>query len=153
MATTAEPRERATTSVSEDRRGPARQDVVQRALGAAGLVAIALIHAADAPSKYAAADARYIFWLYAALILGCAVDVGLLVLRNTRLMWAFAALLAAVPFVSYVISRSVGLPRATDDIGNWLEPLGVASLVVEALLFAFAIVQARRARRARHDTL
>jgi len=29
-------------------------------------------------------------------------------------------------------SRTVGLPAATGDIGNWLEPVGLASLFVEA---------------------
>jgi len=124
-----------------------QRDVPQRALAAVGLIVIALIHYADASSKYAAADARYIFWLYVALILGCAIGVGLLILRNTRLVWAFAALLAAGPFVSYVINRTVGLPRATDDIGNWLEPLGVVSVIVEILLFILAIVQIRRTRQ------
>ncbi len=124
-----------------------QRDVPQRALAAVGLIAIALIHYADASSKYAAADARYIFWLYVALILGCAIGVGLLILRNTRLVWAAAALLAAAPFVSYVINRTTGLPRATDDVGNWLEPLGVASLIVEVLLFILAMVQIRRTRQ------
>ncbi len=125
---------------------PSQQDVPQRAVAAVGLIAIALIHYADASSKYAAADARYIFWLYVVLILGCAIGVGLLILRNTRLVWAAAALLVAGPFVSYVINRTIGLPRATDDIGNWLEPLGVVSVVVEVLLFILAIVQMRRTR-------
>ncbi len=127
---------------------PARRDVPLRALAAVGLVVIALIHYADASSKYAAADARYIFWLYVALILGCALGVGLLILRNTRLVWAAVALLAGAPFVSYVINRTTGLPRATDDVGNWLEPLGVTSLIVEALLFILAIVQMRRTSQA-----
>jgi hypothetical protein len=29
------------------------------------------------------------------------------------------------------VTRIVGLPNATDDIGNWGEPLGMASLLVE----------------------
>lgn len=146
MTTATDPRGRGTiTEAPGDRSGPgAHRDVAQRALGVLGLIAIALIHDADAHSKYAAADARYIFWLYVALILGCAIGGGLLILRNTRLAWTFAAFLAAGPFVSYAVNRTVGLPRATDDIGNWLEPLGVASLIVEALVFALAVVQMRR---------
>jgi hypothetical protein len=31
------------------------------------------------------------------------------------------------------------LPNATGDIGNWLEPLGLASLVVEGLVVAVAL--------------
>ena len=36
--------------------------------------------------------------------------------------------------LGYVLTRGPGLPDATDDRGNWGEPLGVASLVVEAIL-------------------
>ncbi len=151
MAITEESRGRQmTTETRADQLNPPSQrDIPQRALAAVGLIAIALIHYADASSKYAAADARYIFWLYVALILGCALGVGLLILRHTRLVWAAAALLAAAPFVSYVINRTTGLPRATDDVGNWLEPLDVASLIVEVLLFVLALVQMRRTRRNR----
>jgi len=149
MAMTAGPGgHRTATETAGGRADPrARRAMIQRTLGVAGLVAIALIHHADASSKYAAADARYIFWLYAALILGCAVGVGLLILRDTRPVWTIAALLAAAPFVSYAINRTIGLPRATDDIGNWLEPLGVASLIVEALVFALSVVQIKRLGR------
>ena len=34
----------------------------------------------------------------------------------------------------YIVNRTVGLPGATGDIGNWTEPLGLASLVVEGLV-------------------
>ena len=33
-----------------------------------------------------------------------------------------------------MISRTVGLPQGADDIGNWTEPLGLASLFVEGSL-------------------
>jgi hypothetical protein len=35
-----------------------------------------------------------------------------------------AALVGAI--VAFVISRTVGLARGADDIGNWTEPLGLA---------------------------
>jgi hypothetical protein len=52
----------------------------------------------------------------------------------TRAVAAFliAAGLAASAAVGYVLSRTTGLPNATGDIGNWTEPLGLASLFVEA---------------------
>jgi hypothetical protein len=42
-------------------------------------------------------------------------------------------------FAGYVINRTVGLPQATDDIGNWTEPLGLASLLVEGFVIAIAV--------------
>jgi hypothetical protein len=41
--------------------------------------------------------------------------------------------------VGYVLSRGPGLPGYTDDIGNWAEPLGVLSLVVEGVLLLLAL--------------
>jgi hypothetical protein len=45
-----------------------------------------------------------------------------------------SAALALSVIVAFVINRSLGMPQATDDIGNWLEPLGFLSLVIEANL-------------------
>jgi hypothetical protein len=42
--------------------------------------------------------------------------------------------LAGATLVAYAVSRSVGLPAATHDIGNWAEPLGLASLFVEGVV-------------------
>ena len=36
--------------------------------------------------------------------------------------------------VGFTINRTVGMPGATGDIGNWLEPLGLLSLVVEVFV-------------------
>lgn len=127
--------------------GLRRGDIVARAVCALGLIVIALIHYSDANSKYAAADARYIFWLYVALILGCAIGVGALILRNARATWAFTALLGVGPLISYIVNRSVGFPRATDDIGNWGEPLGVVSSIAEVLVIALSLAQLARLTR------
>ncbi|NBU37196.1 MAG: hypothetical protein EBS32_03000 [Actinobacteria bacterium] len=35
--------------------------------------------------------------------------------------------------IGFVVNRTVGMPNATEDIGNWGEPLGLASLFVEAI--------------------
>ena len=41
--------------------------------------------------------------------------------------------------VFFVLDRTVGLPNATADIGNWVEPLGLASLVVEGFVVAIGL--------------
>jgi hypothetical protein len=45
-----------------------------------------------------------------------------------------------------VLTRTVGLPGATDDIGNWLEPLGLASLFVEGAVILLALTGLLRRR-------
>ena len=51
-----------------------------------------------------------------------------------------AAGLSAIAFAGYALSRTTGLPSAKDDIGNWFEPLGLATLFAEAVVF---VVSAR----------
>jgi hypothetical protein len=50
--------------------------------------------------------------------------------------------------VGYTLSRTTGLPGSIDDIGNWGQTLGIASLFVEGLLVALSasVVLARRAK-------
>ena len=50
--------------------------------------------------------------------------------HDSRALLASAGL-AALVIVGFVINRTVGMPNANGDIGNWSEPLGLASLFVE----------------------
>jgi hypothetical protein len=40
---------------------------------------------------------------------------------------------------AYAVNRTVGMSSSTADIGNWLEPLGLASLFVEAITAAVSL--------------
>jgi hypothetical protein len=85
------------------------------------------------------------FWMYLALIAGCLGGAALL-RGNSRQGWMAAAALSAMPFIGYVFSRTTGLPGAMDDIGNWTESLGLASLIVEACVFAVSLSMLARLR-------
>jgi hypothetical protein len=58
---------------------------------------------------------------------------------RTRIFLLAAAGLAGSAVIGYVLSRTTGLPNATGDIGNWTEPLGLASLFVEGAVVAVSI--------------
>jgi hypothetical protein len=120
------------------------RDGAVRATTAIGLGGIAVIHAVDGVGKWS--EARYLFWMYMALIVAAIVTAaGVLFSHSPRWLLAAAAVAASV-FAGYVINRTVGLPNATDDIGNWTEPLGLASLVVEGCVIAVAMGGLRAAR-------
>ncbi|MDH6136851.1 hypothetical protein P3T37_006282 [Kitasatospora sp. MAA4] len=53
--------------------------------------------------------------------------------------WLLAAGVAVGPLLGFVLSRGPGLPDYSDDKGNWTEPLGIASVVVEGILLALAV--------------
>ena len=109
---------------------------VTRAVAVVGLAGVALIHVLDAPGSFQ--DAPYKGWLYVLLIAGCIGTSGMLLRGSDRRAWAAAALLPLGAIVAFVISRTAGLPNGADDIGNWTEPLGLASLFVEGSLVALA---------------
>jgi hypothetical protein len=120
---------------------------VARSVAAVGLATIGLIHLLDAPGKYS--ETPYMFWMYLALIAGCLVGATLLLRAPTRLGWLAAVALSSLPFMGYVLSRSTGLPGAMGDIGNWTEPLGLASLYVEACVCTLGLYGLTRFRRMR----
>lgn len=103
-----------------------------RVTTALGMVAIALIHFLDLFSKLR--ETPYLGVAYIALIAVSLVVGTQLVFRPGRSAWLGAGALAAAAVVAYTLSRSVGLPQANGDIGNWEEPLGLAALFVEGLV-------------------
>jgi hypothetical protein len=120
------------------------RDIATRAVVAVGLAGIALIHLLDSIGKYH--ETRYVFWLYVALMVASLVAAAAVLHSARRSVWLAAASLAAGAITGYVISRTVGLPSATDDIGNWTEPLGLASLFVEGAVVAAGLAGLSAAR-------
>ncbi len=110
------------------------RDIATRAIAVVGLAGIALIHLLDSIGKYG--ETRYLFWMYIALMAGSLAVAGALLQLRDRRVWLASGGLAASAIAGYVLSRTTGLPVAHGDIGNWTEPLGLASLFVEAAVLA-----------------
>ena|SRR5437763_3365661 len=116
---------------------------IERTLAVVGLAGVALIHLLDVHDTFVAA--AYKGWLYLALIAGAVACAAVLIRRDDARAWAGACVLPLAAFAAFVVSRTVGLPAGSDDIGNWWEPLGLASLFVEgALVLLSAAVLSRR---------
>ena len=111
-------------------------DSLARAVAVVGLAGVALIHVLDAHDTFV--EAPYKGWLYVGLIAGTLITAAVLLRRDDARAWVAAALFPAGAFAAFVVSRTVGLPQGADDIGNWWEPLGLASLFVEAAVVAVA---------------
>jgi len=112
------------------------RDGIARACAVVGLAAVALIHLLDTPGKFD--ETPYMGWMFVALIVGCVAAGAALVHGSDPRAWAAAVLLGVAPLAGYILTRTTGLPQAMDDIGNWTEPLGLASLFVEGSLAALA---------------
>ncbi|OLZ63545.1 hypothetical protein AV521_38570 [Streptomyces sp. IMTB 2501] len=117
---------------------PSRRDEpARRAVTALGLLGIALIHLLDLPGKLK--ETPYLGAAYILLIVASVAVAEYLMRRHDRRAWLAATVLAAAVLLGYVVNRSVGLPGAMDDIGNWLEPLGLASMFVEAVVVVMGL--------------
>lgn len=112
---------------------PVVTNLVTRVLGVLSLISIIAIHWLDLPGKLE--EVPYLGYAYIALMVGSALAAILLV-RNDKRGWYLGGVLALGSIIAYVLNRTVGLPMAMDDIGNWGETLGVYSLVAEGAMVA-----------------
>jgi hypothetical protein len=120
---------------------------IARSVAIMGLVGVALIHLVDSGSKFA--ETPYVFWMYVALMVVSLGVAGLLLHTESWRAWAMAGGLAGTAILGYVLSRTAGLPGASKDVGNWSEPLGLASLFIEGCIVALALYRLFMLRPAR----
>ena len=100
------------------------------------ILVVGLIHLIDAPEDLE--EGSYQGFLFLANFLG-ALAAATGIYRGNRWGWALGLLVAGGAFVGYVISRTAGLPGLPVE-EEWLEPLGVLSLIVEALFMGVVLV-------------
>jgi len=110
----------------------AGQQLIARAVAVVGITGVGLIHLLDVVGKFN--ETPYMGWMYVGLILGCLATAGALIWGNVREAWVASLLLPLFAMGGFILTRTTGLPQAMDDIGNWAEPLGLASLFVESCL-------------------
>ena len=101
------------------------------------IVVVALIHLIGAPQHYRVAPYIGVGFV-ANFIGGLVAAVG--IYRDALWGWLLGALVAGGALVMYLASRSVGLPGFEHAVGRWSGPLGILSLVVEALFIAIFLL-------------
>jgi hypothetical protein len=119
-------------------------EALERLVAIASLAGIAVVHALQLPAAFD--EAGYLGGLFvAAVVASVLLAATLTVTGDVRALWA-AGSLAGLLLLGYVISRTVGLPAATDDVGEWAEPPGLVAIVLEGLLVAVAVASAAAGR-------
>jgi len=94
------------------------------------VLATGLIHGIEGPAHYhEAAYQGILFFLNAA---GALVAARGIYRREKLWGWTLGVLISAGALTLYIVSHTIGLPGLAID-EEWLEPLGVASLLVEGL--------------------
>ncbi|MGZ4201442.1 MAG: hypothetical protein ACXVRH_05225 [Thermoleophilaceae bacterium] len=104
-------------------------DVLRRA-AVVGVLGIAVTHLFEVGDKFK--EVPYQGVLFVALIAACLVLALLSRAIAPRVWWTSVLAVGVLPFVAFIVSRTVGLPGGEDDIGAWGEWSGIASLVFEA---------------------
>ena len=98
---------------------------------AAALSATAAIHMTLVPEHLR--QAPYAGALFIALSVAALAAAILPSATNHELVWLGAGAISPGALVAYFLSRSVGLPSMSDDIGDWANPLGLAAVACETL--------------------
>ena len=120
--------------------------VVRRGIAAVGLASIALVHLLDVPDKFD--ELPYIGVLFVGLIITSLLLAEGMIRTDDLRVWLVAGVVSAATIVGYAISRTSGLPGDEgDDIGNWTEPLGLASLLVEGIVVLLVLGRLTDRRR------
>lgn len=97
-------------------------------------------------------EAPYMGVLFIVLTVACAVLAVAALVRDSRAVYALVVVTCGLAVVGYAATRLVAFPMLADDVGNWLEPLGVVSIAAESVAVAAAIAALTRHRRpARRD--
>ena len=100
------------------------------------IVIVGLIHLINSPEDLA--EGSYTGLLYLANFFG-AILAAIGIYRGRSWGWGLGALVSVGAFAGYVISRTVGLPGLGVE-EEWLEPLGLLSLLVEALFMGLYVM-------------
>ncbi len=103
-------------------------------MGISSIIVVGLIHLIEAPEELE--EVTYLGLLFIANSLG-AIVAAIGIYRSNGWGWSLGALVAGGAFVGYVLSRTVGLPGM--PVEDWFEPLGVLSLLVEALFVGLCL--------------
>lgn len=114
-------------------------DAARRATAALLCLGVGIIHVFDQGGIPGSKEPTYVGAGYYALEILAAFAALWLIQSSSALGWLLSVGVAAGPITGYILSRGPGLPDYTDDKGNWNEPLGVVSLIVEGFLLLLAL--------------
>ncbi len=97
----------------------------RRTLTILGLSGLIVVHVLDLPSKIA--EVPYLACAYGATILAAGILIERIASRDRAIDYLASAALALSVLVAFVINRTLGMPLATDDIGNQVRQMQEAT--------------------------
>ena len=84
-------------------------------------------------------EVPYIGVEFIVLIVACLLVAVAAPAWDTAALYCVAAVTCALAVVAYVTTRAVTLPGLADDVGHWVEPLGVVAILAESATVVVAM--------------
>lgn len=84
-------------------------------------------------------EAPYMGALFIALTVACLTLAATLLIIEAPAVYLASAVVCSLAIIGYIATRVVAFPMLADDVGNWWEPLGVVSVVFEAIVVAASL--------------
>jgi hypothetical protein len=123
-------------------------DRALRTTAVVGLLVTAVVHMPVAAEHLN--EVPYLGVLFYGFVLACAAAAGSLLIESRRVVWLGALVLNAAATIVYVVSRTFGLPAATDDKGDWLNHAGIVCVAAQIVVVVVCALALRRTSAARH---
>lgn len=86
--------------------------------------------------------------LFILLTVACFILAVAAIWYDAPLVYLAAATICGLTIIGYAATRLVAFPMLEDDVGNWLEPLGVVSIIAETIVVVSSIAALRSTRMA-----
>lgn len=96
-------------------------------------------------------EAPYMGVLFILLSTACVVLAATLISFDSQAVYALAMLTCALAVIGYLATRLVAFPMLSDDVGDWLEPLGIVSIGTESVAVLSAWIGLRHRSAPTYD--
>lgn len=123
--------------------------LLARGLAGVGLAGTALVHLVQLPDTWQ--QSPILGAMFATIVAGTTVAAIAMVAAEGRLLWQATLILGIAPIFGYILTRFISVPFDNTDVGNWFEPLGLASLFIEAALVGVCVDVLLAWPRRHHD--
>lgn len=84
-------------------------------------------------------EAPYMGVLFVVLTAACTVLAAAAVLCDSAAVYGLSVLTCGLAVAGYAATRLIAFPMLGDDVGNWIEPLGLISIAAEGVVIALAV--------------
>lgn len=88
-------------------------------------------------------EAPYMGVLFILLTVACLALAATLLVADATAVYGAMVVVCGLAIIGYAATRLAAFPQLADDVGNWFEPLGLVSVLSEAVVVVCALLALR----------